>query len=490
MKYTYSAEKLPEVICEAHPEWVDIYNAAWKTVFKNIEYPSGKGWLPQIACIPGSYYTWQWDSCFMTFMTRYSNGSISAMNNLDNLYRLQREDGYMSMAYVKASEEPAFGERINPPIFAWAEWEYFLMSGDDSRFLKIMPRLVNYYQWIKSNRRRVNGLYWFEDCGSSGMDNSPRSGYHAANLAGSDVCFIDLSCQQALSALYIAKIAARLGNEEAANLFRKEHRELAELINKEHWCERHGFYFDLFARDAAGKKCNYIGCKTAAAFWTILSEVASEEQVRRLVEHLVNPEEFMTLHPIPSLSKDDPNYEPLGEYWLGGVWPPINYMLVKGLSQRNYEYLAREIAVKHLEAMVNVMVTDRTCASIWECYSPEFMRPSTYKDLGVVRPDYVGWSGLGPIAMLMENIFGFEFDAVNNCITWNIGTVGKHGVKNLLFNNRKVSLIMDKWSSNKGKSRICVETSDIIQLKLKYLGRPEYTGNRYSLEPGKHNICT
>ena len=62
---------------------------------------------------------------------------------------------------------------------------------------------------------------------------------------------------------------------------------------------------------------------------------------------------------------------------------------------------ARLIARKHLEAMSRTF-REFEPHTIWECYSPEYMRPSDREDVPLVRPDFVGWSGLGPIAFLSD----------------------------------------------------------------------------------------
>jgi hypothetical protein len=100
-------------------------------------------------------------------------------NNLDNLYRMQDKRGYISMAYVIEKEKEAYGELINPPLYAWAEWQYYRATGDKGRLARCLPVLVKLYDWLKANRRREEiGLYWFEVPGASGMDNSPRGGHY------------------------------------------------------------------------------------------------------------------------------------------------------------------------------------------------------------------------------------------------------------------------------------------------------------------------
>ncbi len=483
----YQPDALPIITCASHPEWVGLYNTALRLAFSNIEYPDRGDWKPQMSCMPNSGTIWQWDSCFMALFAKYSNGLLPGVNNLDNLYSLQDEDGYISMAYRIASGEPAFGQRINPPIYAWVEWENFLLSGDESRLADVLPKLVNYYHWIKNNRRRESGLYWFEDPGSSGMDNSPRGGYSSSELNGSDICFVDLACQQALGALYIERIARRLGQTDIADEFYCEYGHLVNLINDYHWCEKAGFYFDLYARIPASGHHNYLNQKTVAGFWAILSGVADERRMNRMLEHLLNPDEFYTLHPVPSISRDNPNYDPMGRYWLGGVWAPTNYMITKGLAGRHRYDIARDIAVAHISAMSQVL-NNKDYASIWECYAPEYMRPATYKTGGdsLSRIAFVGWSGLGPVAMLIEDVFGLDFNALQNKITWRICTEGEHGISNLIFNGQNVSLLCCGDSRQAGSTKVLVETSGAINISISLSN--SFGFKDYALAPGRHEM--
>lgn len=481
----YDKKKLPVPVYEECPEWVKLYYAAWEMAFGNVEYSSKRGWLPQLICMPGSGKIWQWDSCFMSLFARYSNGELSGMNNLDNLYSLQREDGHQSMAYVIETGKPAYGERVNPPLFAWVEWEYYLVTGDSSRFEKVLPKLSQYYKWLKKNRMRDNGLYWFEDTGSSGMDNSPRSAFPSATLKGSDVCWIDLIAQQALSASKLAKIAGSLGQKNDEKFYLAEHKELCDLINRHHWCERHGFYYDVFEGGNHPSRLNFLNTKTAAAFWPILCGAADENKINRLVAHIMDPDEFWTYHPIPTLSKDDANYDPFGCYWCGGVWAPTNYMAATGLKKHGRTALAREIAAKHLDALAEVM-GDKSYGSIWECYSPEYKRPATKNDKGdIVRNNFIGWSGLGPVAMLIENILGFTFDAQANTVRWEIASSKPNGIKNICFNGGRMALVCGSTAAP-GKREIKIETDRAFSLSIKLAGR---SGEKsWKLKAGRHDL--
>ena len=407
---------------------------------KNIEWSANPDFpYPLMGCMPGLQVEklWQWDSCFMSLYSDFSSGRVNGFNNLDFLYRCQREDGYICMTYSVKDMQPVFDGRINPPLFAYVEYEHYRRTGDSSRFAHVYPHLTRYYAWIETNRRRPNGLYFFEDSGSSGMDNSPRSGYAAEALRGSDVCFIDLISQQQLSAQYLSAMARVLGLKEDEAFYAGEADRIAALIHEKHWNGKTGFYYDVFHGT-----CNCLANKTIAAFWPMLCGITSPEQTDALLQHLLNPAEFNTPHPFASLSADDPNYDPLGNYWCGSVWCPTNYMVIKGLRRIGRVDLAKKYALRHLQ-MVCDIYHSADYPDIWECYSPEKKRPANRKDEPCVRSNFAGWSGLPGTALFIEEILGIQLDAPSRKVVWYLDTDDRCRIGAFSFNGVLLTLDYD-----------------------------------------------
>ena len=440
------------VSLDARPDYMELHGKALELARRNME-DLGKGWKPQMTCMPGVGIIWQWDSCYMALFAGYTPDGANGLGNLDNLYSMQGEDGYISMAYTYATRKPTWPGRINPPLYAWCEWLYARRTGDRTRLPRAYEVCSKYFRWLKANRTRPsNGLYYFEDTGSSGMDNSPRCGYFAEHQKGSDVCFVDLSCQQVLHARCLARIAPLVGKAGDAALWNREADELAEKVNDLMWSERTGFYHDVYIHTN-----NKLAVRTAAAFWAIVSGVASPHQVARLVAHLSSgdcerPGDFEVPSGVASLSTDDPNYDPLGGYWLGGVWPPIQYMTCRGLRATGYRKEARRIAKRHLDAMYGAYAHGGAKAAkanafepktIWECYAPESAAPATDKVGEYSRKDFVGWGGLGPLVMLVEDVIGLDVNALEERIDWHLSETGRQGVTDLPFNGGKVSVEAD-----------------------------------------------
>lgn len=140
------------------------------------------------------------------------------------------------------------------------------------------------------------------------------------------------------------------------------------------------------------------GVKTIGAYWALLADIVPADRLDRFVAHLDNPAEFKRPHRIPSLSADHPQYDPKGDYWNGSVWAPTNYMVLKGLDRYGYQKLIYDIACSNIEHVVNVY---KKSGTIWENYAPE-----TADRGSISRDKFIGWSGLFPISIMYEYVFG------------------------------------------------------------------------------------
>jgi glycogen debranching enzyme len=246
------------------------------------------------------------------------------------------------------------------------------------------------------------------------------------------------------------------------------------MINSYLWNEEKGYYFDL---SSSGIR---MGTKTAAAFWTMAAEVATFPQARLLAQHLQNPAEFYRKHLFPSLSADHPAFDPKGLYWNGGVWAPLNYMIIKGLDMYPLQELAMLASVNHLQNLHDVYQNytpdsaqiapserDGHYQTLWESYAPDLPRPATRWDGNyLVRQDFVGWSGLGPIALLLENIIGLQPVAPEDKLYWNLRLRERHGVENYRFGDNVVDILCESNDLPAGSAIVKISSNSAFELAI------------------------
>jgi neutral trehalase len=182
-------------------------------------------------------------------------------------------------------------------------------------------------------------------------------------------------------------IATHLGKKADAKEYEKHARVLAKTINTVFWDTKDGFYYDR--NEKTGQQ---IRVKSIVGFLPLWAGIASPEQAQRLVQdHLLNTNEFWLSYPIATYAKTQPDfYEGVKSTecnWRGNAWIPTNYMIFHGLLQYGYNDVARQLALRTFE-----MVLDRNSVT------REFYNSDT--GLGNGMNPFWGWSTLAYVMPL------------------------------------------------------------------------------------------
>ncbi|MBP5543036.1 MAG: hypothetical protein ILM98_03095 [Kiritimatiellae bacterium] len=445
--------RVPEVVLDEDPDLAEFSAFAWESALRHVARREG---VPQSPYMDEGFAPnriWIWDTCFMALFARYAPDLLPGVASLDNFYRPML-DGEPTALPVHIPD--------NPPLFAWAEWEHYLQTGDAARMdlvfhkMRYPQRMFRLFERFQAGDRmpcqssvfpvmwekRPLGYMWTG--GRSGMDNTPRGDFSASVFDNDprylSVLWIDAISQQALACRIIHEVTGR-------DIWERRFRAFAETINANYWDEETGAYYDI-ATSAPHGKARVL---TPASFWPLLAGVVPPERARRLAAHLENPDELGGAVPFPSVARNSRHFDSGGRYWRGGVWLPTAYVCVRGLEENGFAELADRLA----EQLVRwQMETWRQCEphTIWECYSPTEPKPATGKfpekaESGGARPDFCGWSALGPINMVIENIVGIRCDALRRRIEWRLHRADRHGVRHLHFDGGTVSLVFNGASA-------------------------------------------
>ena len=404
-------------------------------------------------------------------------GDIFRFRTVNRLYRYVRE---LLRACLYQDEVGKINTRVaalkaiytddnknNPPLAAHAEWQHYLLSRDKDRLRTVIIALRKQTEWLEKNRMiqegPLKGLFWQRTM-ASGMDNLPSQFNHwkdfqerAAEQENPDYGYLaaqkndasfDISAQMKLHYDAMAAIEEKLDNQLLAKVWQDKSMNLRFLINHCMWDENHHFYFNV-RETCKNKDLTF----SLSGFWALYAQVADDYHVRLMLPYLSKPAFFNTYMPFATLAASHPQYSEDGHYWQGGVWPPLNYITMKGLM--NYAHLqeAWNIALSGTERYLSLLYDTMTAQTnparpgshenlkhnLYEYNSPATGGPGKSPD---AQGYFVGWAGLGPIALLQEVAIGINIH--DSEIVWYLNRNDMHGIEHLNIGDGHLSIQVNK----------------------------------------------
>ena len=459
LKPSFDRALIPQPVFDAEPGYVELYWKAWELAYAHVKWQ--KGLVQPLYMDEGLWddTIWIWDSEFMVMFCKYAPKLFPGIQTLDNFYYTMLEDSGSSLRIQHPD---------NPPFFAWVENDYYKITGDRDHIRELLldkkfpQRYWDLFPTLSPERKlqfdhypialKYKGIGYEWSGISSGMDNTPRT------RAGKGMLWVDAISQQALSALYISRLAKVAGDGATAREFEKKWKELRRIVNKYYWDDSDGCYYDIVPAlsgetasvadvQASPSAWRTTGILTPASFWPMLAEIPSKAQARRMTEFALRPDKLGGEVPWVTVSRDDPDFDANdGWYWRGAMWLPTAYMGIKALEKYDFMEAADTTAEQVLSWMLRTYC-DYEPHTIWECYSPTAPTPSSNHGKRV-RPDFCGWSALGPISLFIENVLGFhDIDASSRTVRWDIRHDCRHGLNNLTFGDTTTDLLYDPAAS-------------------------------------------
>lgn len=294
---------------------------------------------------------------------------------------------------------------VNPPVHAWAALRVFEIDGGwDNDFLeRVLHKLmINFTWWV--NRRDIDGNNLF-DGGFLGLDNiGPFD--RSAGLGVGSLDQADATAWMAMYALDLLDISLRLTTrspayEDVATKFAEHFAYIATAMDEcALWHDEDGFYYDVLRVDddaipvavrsmvglipifatrmvSAANQDRLSNFSTHLTWFRenkpefsqhmfendrgdVLMSLVSPERLVRILETILNEDEFLSPFGLRGLSKAHESnpftmkvdgrefsvgYEP-GESqsslfggnsnWRGPVWFPLNYLLIESLRRFDY----------------------------------------------------------------------------------------------------------------------------------------------------------
>lgn len=304
LKPSFDRALIPQPVFDAEPGYVELYWKAWELAYAHVKWQ--KGLVQPLYMDEGLWddTIWIWDSEFMVMFCKYAPKLFPGIQTLDNFYYTMLEDSGSSLRIQHPD---------NPPFFAWVENDYYKITGDRDHIRELLldkkfpQRYWDLFPTLSPERKlqfdhypialKYKGIGYEWSGISSGMDNTPRT------RAGKGMLWVDAISQQALSALYISRLAKVAGDGATAREFEKKWKELRVIVNKYYWDDSDGCYYDIVPApsgetasvadvQASPSAWRTTGILTPASFWPMLAEIPSKAQARRMTEFALRPDKL------------------------------------------------------------------------------------------------------------------------------------------------------------------------------------------------------
>ena len=216
------------------------------------------------------------------------------------------------------------------------------------------------------------------------------------------VAQVDLNVEIALGCNILGKLAKQLGSTSDYKKYSIMEENIKSAINKYMWDETTGAYYSYRVKEK--KLDSGLFCYTFDPFRLT---IATEDRISKMISMLTDDKYFnWYINPITSASKTDESFnETVGTYngsaaWSGDIWTLRNEVVILGLEDIGRYDLAAYFSLR----TVNLFNANFT----------EFIKPSDGTGHGEQR---YAWTASQYIQILIENIFGIDYNVFNNTIS-------------------------------------------------------------------------
>jgi len=285
----------------------------------------------------------------------------AALNNSLLFLRYQREDGRMpgSIACRDGNLVPEYN-KFQGFCFPWHALNMYYLVGKDRNYLEILREgLRRMHRYLTEKRtNRATGVLQSFCVYDTGEDNAlryadspnywtgdePPEGYRIVPMDSMDVTSWDYAACDTLRA-----IAAILKNESEEKQWNQTAQQVKDALRTVLWDDRKHACFD---RDAHGAVMpQLIHNNLRCMYWGSFSQDMAERFVQA---HLLNPKEFWTTLPLPSVSVSDPDFRNAPENNWSGQCEGLTFQrAVLALERYGKTEIMTEIGRKFLDTLAD-----------------------------------------------------------------------------------------------------------------------------------------
>ena len=342
---------------------------------------------------PGIYsQQWFWDSCLHSLVWEHLGKADRAVQELESLVIGKGEREFFPhmlfwrniknvywWIFDRLYPSKKYSELIQPPIIGFSLSKIYQKEIGNSILETLINETLKYYRYILEVRDpEKSNLITIIHPWESGLDSSPKFDLHLTNSHFmrikqwyrmysllKEFSKIDWDQQKmseegsfrvkcvltntllAWGLSSFSNLLKELNYKEEAFEMNCRAEQVKESLIQNCWNEKEGLFFDLNMNSVNEKQ---IEVKTITSLIPIMLDIPKDIK-ERILEHLINPKEFWSTYPIPTVSMDEKSFNPkdIKLLWRGPTWININYFIWEGLLKHKETKIAKELANKTLE---------------------------------------------------------------------------------------------------------------------------------------------
>lgn len=150
----------------------------------------------------------------------------------------------------------------------------------------------------------------------------------------------------------LAEIAGILGKNSESVIWAQKAQKTKKAVLQIMWDKKNEMFFDVNPQNMQRTSVKSLTC-----FYPYMTDIVSRKHLAGLRKHLLNPKEFWTAYPFPTLSLDDPNFSADGIWrgkkeacpWNGRVWPMANSHMAEVMARCAIRFQDKEFRQKFEE---------------------------------------------------------------------------------------------------------------------------------------------
>ena len=282
----------------------------------------------------------------------------AALNNCLLFMRYQRVDGRLpgSIQYTDGKVEPQFN-KYQGFCFPFPALNLYYIYGRNPDYLGQLKETLTRFDECLWRTRHITGdgllsSFCVYDTGEDlavrygdapcwWEEDTPPEGYQVVPMASMDVTSWSIANRQTLAEI------CRIQGDPEAEKWEKKAQSAAQSLKKGLWNDRRGALFD---RDCQGNTIDILCHNTLRCmYWGSISQNMANRFVK---EHLLNPEEFWTPFPLPSVAVNDPAFRNAPENNWSGQPEGLTYQrAILALERYGYDRIVTVLGEKLMDAV-------------------------------------------------------------------------------------------------------------------------------------------